>query len=137
MINPTSPALRQETMDRFIRFLQENDYDTIMSVEPIKAEAFYEGNKINFTGKDKIPSEQLTPVEVVIWALTAWKRETFIRLQENGECPIFGGKMGRFAIPKDESADLDTEEDWNIAQAALLARRDGLSDKPRYLELDE
>ena len=36
-----------------------------------------------------------------------------------------------------ESADLDTEEDWNIAQAALLARRETEFSAPRYMTLDE
>ena len=137
MINPTSPALRQETLDSFVRFLSENDYDSIMSVIAYQAEAFYEDQRINFTGEDKIPSERLTPVETVIWAISAWKRETFISMQESGQCPIFGGKLGRFAIPKDESAYLDTEEDWNIAQAALLARRETEFSAPRYMTLDE
>lgn len=134
MVNPTSPALRQETMDQFIQYLQENDFDTIMSVLSQQAEAFCEGKKINFTGEDKIPSQLLEPVETVVWALTAWKRETFIALQESGQCPIFGGKMGRFVIPKDEAADLDTEEDWRIAEAALLARRSA-GGQIRYMEL--
>ena len=136
MINPTSPALRQETVDKFIDFLQENDFDTVMSVQSLQAEAFCGNEQINFTGEDKIPSQLLPPVEIVIWALTAWKRETFIRMQENGECPIFGGKMGRFVIPKDEAADLDEEEDWRIAEAALMVRTASEFAEAKYLELD-
>lgn len=136
MINPTSPALRQETLDQFVSFLEEHDYDTVMSVESLQAEAFYQGEQVNFTGEDKIPSQLLEPVEIVIWALTAWKRDTFIQLQENGQCPIFGGKMGRFVIPKDESADLDTEEDWRIAEAALLARQSTQMQNVKYLLMD-
>ncbi len=135
MINPTSPVLQPETMRRFIDFLQSGDYDTIMSVESVQAEAFCKEERINFTGEDKIPSQLLDPVEFVVWALTAWRRETFLRLQESGECPIFGGKLGRFVIPKDECADLDTEEDWNIAEAALLARRGRADSEKRYLEI--
>ncbi len=135
MINPTSPALRADTLRRFVDCLQENDFDTLMSVESVQAEAFCGDKQINFTGEDKIPSQLLEPVEFVVWALTAWKRETFLRLQESGQCPIFGGKMGRFVIPKDECADLDTEEDWNVAEAALLARRERETREKRYLEL--
>lgn len=135
MVNPTSPALRQNTLTRFIQFLQTNDFDTIMSVQSFQSEAFHCGEKINFTGEDKIPSQLLEPVEVVVWALTAWKRETFLRLQENNECPIFGGKLGRFVIPKDEAADLDLEEDWRIGEAALLARQGKISIEKKYLEL--
>ena len=137
MVNPTSPVLRPETLAGFIRYLRENEFDSIMSTVAYRAEAFFGETRINFTGEDKIPSERLAPVETVVWALSAWKRETFISMQEAGQCPIFGGRLGRYAIPKDEAADLDTEEDWNIAQAALLARREAAFAEPRYLTLEE
>lgn len=135
MINPTSPTLRQETVDSFVNFLMENDFDTIMSVTSNQTEAFFKGEKINFDGKDKIPNDELDPIEEIVWAMTAWKRETFIRLQESGECPIFGGKMGTFVIPKDEATDLDNEEDWKIAEGILLARQGAYVNSATYLEL--
>ena len=137
MINPTSPALRQETVDRFLDFVTENDYDTVFSVIDLKAESYYRKQAINFDGKDKINSQYLEPVEVVMWAMTAWKRETFITLQESGQCPVFGGKVGLFPIPKDESPDLDTEEDWRVAEATLMARNMEGETKKEYLELEE
>ncbi len=135
MVNPTSPALRQETLERFIDYIEDNDFDTVMSVLSIQAEAFFCGEQINFTGEDKIPSQDLEPIEYIVWALTAWKRDTFIRLQESGQCPVFGGKLGRFAIPKDEAADLDTEQDWRIAEAALLARRQHDENAAKYMKI--
>lgn len=131
MMNPTSPALRQETVNGFLHYVTENNFDTVLSVCSVQAEVFCEGKYINFTGYDKVPSELLTPIEYVVWAMTAWKRDMFIALQESGKCPIFGGNVGRFIIPKDECADLDTEEDWRIAEAALLARNTAMQ-KPRY-----
>ena len=136
MINPTSPALRQETLNNFLVFLAENDYDTVFSVIDLKAESYYQNKPVNFDGKDKINSQYLEPVQVIMWAITAWKRETFIKLQESGQCPVFGGKVGLFAIPKDESPDLDTEEDWNIAEATLMARQMDAESKKEYLRLD-
>lgn len=87
MINPTSPALRQETLNGFIDFVNQNDYDTVFSVMDLQAESYFRGEAINFDGKDKINSQFLEPVRVVVWAITAWKRDTFISLQENGELP--------------------------------------------------
>ena len=132
MMNPTSPALRQETVNNFLRYVSKNDFDSVMSVCSIKAETFYKNSYVNFNGEDKVPSELITPVEYIIWAMTAWKRDMFISLQESGKCPIFGGKIGRFVIPKDECADLDTEEDWRIAEAAITSRKSG-KQKPTYL----
>lgn len=53
MINPTSPALRQETLNGFIDFVNQNDYDTVFSVMDLQAESYFRGEAINFDGKDK------------------------------------------------------------------------------------
>jgi CMP-N-acetylneuraminic acid synthetase len=120
-------------MDGFIEFLEAGDYDTVLSVVAEKEETFYKNEPLNFSFKEKVNSQMLEPTEKVVWALTAWKRSTFIELQEKGINPVFGGKVGKFAIPKDESCDLDTEEDWNIAEGILVAREN--KTKARYMEL--
>ncbi|MDD6194954.1 MAG: hypothetical protein PUB19_08655 [Lachnospiraceae bacterium] len=135
MINPTSPTLRQETVNGFIDFVQEHDYDTVMSVISNQTEAIFKGEKINFDGSDKIPNDELEPIEEIVWAMTAWKKDTFIRLQESGQCPVFGGKLGTYPIPKDESADLDNEEDWRIAEGVLLARSTEDTREKKYMDL--
>lgn len=134
MLNTTSPLLRLDTAQRFVHFVQTNDYDTILSTVSEKAESFYEGRPLNFSVEEKINSQFLSPIEIMVWAMTAWKRETFMRLQEKGKCPVFGGKLGTFTIPKDESCDLDTEEDWRIAEGNMVARSLG-EKRARYLEI--
>ncbi len=134
MLNPTSPALRQETVNGFIEYVLKNDFDTVMSVVSNRTEAIYKGRKINFDGSDKIPNEKLEPVEEIVWAMTAWKRDTFLALQEKGECPVFGGKLGTYGIPKDEAADLDNEEDWRVAEGILLAREKEENNR-RYMDI--
>jgi hypothetical protein len=79
----------------------------------------------------------LEPVEKTVWALTAWKRQTFIRLEQQGICPIFGGRLGTFSIPKDEACDLDTEEDWKIAEGSIRARNDMADIEPQYLVIED
>lgn len=133
MVNPTSPLLRNETMEGFLNYLEENDFDTVLSVISEKEETFYRGEPLNFSLERKVNSQQLEPVEKIVWALTAWKRETFLRLQQRGVNPVFGGKLGRFPIPKDESCDLDTPEDWKIAEGILMSRINNFEE--RYMEL--
>lgn len=133
MVNTTSPLLRQDTMNRFMEFVEANDFDTVMSVVAEKEETFFKGEPLNFSLDKKVNSQLLEPTEAIVWALTAWKRSSFIEMQEAGINPIFGGKLGRFAIPKDEACDLDTEEDWNIAEGILIARNK--KSEKRYLEI--
>lgn len=133
MVNTTSPLLRQETVDNFMAFLENNDFDTVLSVISTKEETFFEDKPLNFSLAEKINSQFLPSVKQVVWALTAWKRSSFITLQESGVNPVFGGKVGLFSIPKDEACDLDTEEDWRIAEGILVARK--FNQEKRYLEL--
>lgn len=133
MINPTSPLLRQSTVNGFLKYVDENDFDTVLSVISAKEETFFRGEPLNFSLDKKINSQFLEPVESICWALTAWKREHFIQAEEQGTNPVFGGVIGRFPIPKDESCDLDTIEDWNIAEGILMSRNNKFEE--RYIEL--
>jgi CMP-N-acetylneuraminic acid synthetase len=134
MINPTSPLLRLTTLLNFLDYVCANNLDTVLSVVSDRAETFFQDRPLNFKFSEKINSQFLEPVEKVVWALTAWKRESFLRLNDEGTNPVFGGNVGKFVIPKDESCDLDTEEDWHIAEGILESRKN--ENKPRrYMEL--
>jgi CMP-N-acetylneuraminic acid synthetase len=134
MINPTSPLLRLSTLTNFLAYVTDHAYDTVLSVVSEQAETFFKGQPLNFSFSEKINSQLLEPVEKVIWAISAWKRESFLNISDAGMNPVFGGKVGKFAIPKDESCDLDTEEDWRIAEGILEARRN-IEKHKRYIEL--
>ena len=123
MVNTTSPLLRVETIRRFCALVRSGAYDTVLSTISEKAETFYQGAPLNFKTTEKINSQLLPPVDFVVWALTAWKREVFLKLQSGGQCPVYGGRLGMFAVPKDESCDLDTEEEWRIAEGLMEARK--------------
>ncbi len=133
MINSTSPLLRMETVQKFANYVVENDYDTVLSVVSEKEETFYQGKALNFSLENKVNSQTLEPVQKIVWALTAWRREHFMKLEQAGQCPVFAGELGLFEIPKDESCDLDTEEDWNIAEGRITAA--GIRTEARYLKL--
>ncbi len=135
MVNSTSPLLRLETVKKFVEFVNENEYDTVLSTMSEKAESFFEGEPVNFDIKNKVNSQFLKPIEKTVWALTAWKREEFMKLEGRGECAIFAGNLATFPIPKDESCDLDTEEDWKIAEGIIESRKNAQVSVPRYLDL--
>lgn len=138
MINPTSPLLREDTFKRFVQYILDNDFDVALSVISEKEETFFQGKPLNFSLEKKLNSQLLEPIEKIIWALTAWKSSYFIKMQERGLNPVFGyqGKLGRFPIPKDESCDLDTEEDWRIAEGILQARKIEAEKRYIYLKSD-
>ena len=122
MLNTTSPALRPETVKNFCDFVSRREYDTVLSTVSEQAETFYQFKPLNFNLEEKLNSQLLPATEKVVWALTAWRRDTFLRLQAQGKNPIFGGQLSIFSIPKDEACDLDTEDDWRLAEGILRSR---------------
>jgi CMP-N-acetylneuraminic acid synthetase len=84
MVNPTSPLLRTGTYKSFFEYINENDFDTIMSVVSEKEETFYKGEPLNFSLAEKVNSQLLEPTQKIVWALTAWKRESCINIQASG-----------------------------------------------------
>lgn len=135
MVNPTSPLLTLDTLKEFVNYLKSNNFDSLFAVVSYKSEAFYMGEPINFDVREKINSQYITPVDVNAGAIIAWKRESFIRNQKSGINPVFAGNRGLFPIPKDESCDLDTPEDWKIAEGFLMSRRPELKFPERYLDI--
>lgn len=133
MLNTTSPLLRKETYGRFIDLVSETEADTVLSVVSEKEETFFRGKPLNFSLEEKINSQLLDPTQKIVWAMTAWKRSSFISLQEQGKNPVFGGKIELLEIPKDEACDLDTEEDWRIAEGILQSRT--MMPEKKYLEM--
>ncbi|MBC87217.1 MAG: cytidyltransferase [Bdellovibrionaceae bacterium] len=123
MVNPTSPLLTETTLRNFIEFLEATDADTVMSTVDERAECFYEDKNLNFSLSEKINSQDLEPVRKIVWAITAWRRESFLKACNRGECGVFNGTLRYFSIPKDEACDIDTEEDWKIAEALVRAQQ--------------
>lgn len=112
MVNTTSPLLSQETIRSFIEFTEMSGYDTVMSVRVEQAPILFNGRPCNFSFDRHTPSEQLTPYQKIVWAITYWDKKTFMA----NRCGTYAGKIGLFDVPKLEALDLDTREDWRIAE---------------------
>jgi CMP-N-acetylneuraminic acid synthetase len=123
MLNPTSPLLQPGTIQRFCEYTKGGAFDTVLSVLEERAECFFQAKPVNFSTNEKINSQHMVPVEKVVWAMTAWKREHFLMVADRGGCSVFAGRLGRFAIPLDESCDIDTQEEWDFAKTKLLSQQ--------------
>lgn len=122
MINPTSPLLRKDTLVHFLEMVGSDKYDTVLSVVDEKAETFFKGTPLNFSLDKKINSQDLELVQRVVWALTAWRKDAFLKATCETGCGVFAGKIGVMPIPKDECCDLDYPEDWRVAEGFLESR---------------
>lgn len=125
-IHTTSPLITSKTISNFVEQLHTTD--TLIGVEDHKKESLFQNLPINFSTSVKTPTQHLTPLKTVCWALTGWNSETFKNTYENDLSPTFSGKIKYFNIPKIEALDVDTHEELFIAEACLnhLKRKDNV-----------
>ena len=110
-IQPTSPLLTTETINKTIEIMLNEDYDTLISVK--------DATHLYWTKKDGcfIPlykerknRQYLDPIYKETGAILISKRKT---ITENSR---IGTKVFLFEIPKEESIDIDAYQDWWIAE---------------------
>ncbi|MFN0116732.1 MAG: cytidylyltransferase domain-containing protein [Elusimicrobiota bacterium] len=127
LIHTTSPLLKGVTIKKFMQTLEKENYDSLFSVEHKYTETLFAGKPLNFSFAEKIPTQTLPPIEMITWAMTGWKTDSFIKSydrddkKENG--PTYCGKMGTYLLDRIEAIDVDNFEDLAMAEASLQYRR--------------
>jgi len=56
-------------------------------------------------------------VRRVVWAITAWRRETFLAAAKAGECATYTGQIGLVSVGRMAGYVIKTQEDLDIAAA--------------------
>lgn len=127
LIHTTSPLLIPETISKFMTTLEENNYDSMFSVEERYTETLWDEKPLNFSFSEKIPTQTLPPIRLISWALSGWKTESFIasylRNDPNEKGPTFCGRIGYFPLDRIEALDGDNWEDLKLIEASLIYRR--------------
>ena len=127
LVHTTSPLLLPESIRSFASMLIDDGYDSLFSIEEKHTEALFDGRPLNVSMARKIPTQTLKPVQLITWAMTGWKTESFMASyrrdipDENG--PTFSGKYGFFPLNKIEALDADTWDDLRLIEGALRYRR--------------
>lgn len=117
--NPTSPLLSPQTVQRFCERLLEGDLDTLHSVRREQAYYFdHLDRPVNFDLAEALDTQDLPPVWRVVWALTGWRRTTFLA----HPCGVWAGKLGFFEMAGDDAVDVDTEQELGYAQWCAKSR---------------
>tara|TARA_A100001391_G_scaffold73126_2_gene47006 strand:- start:6212 stop:7333 length:1122 start_codon:yes stop_codon:yes gene_type:complete len=117
-ILPTSPFITVEQMRNFVE--QSKDCDTLVSVKDVRIESMYDGSPINFDKKEPTPPSQfLTPIKAYACSLMAWRSNNYKQNMKKYGCAYHGGdgKIKTFTISGYGELDVDTEEDFLLAEA--------------------
>ncbi len=127
LAHTTSPLIKPETLRVFMKTMEREEYDSLVSVEERYTETLYDGKPLNFSSAKKDPTQTLRPVQLITWALTGWNTTSFMasydRNDSNEAGPTFCGKSGVFPLDRIQALDADTWDDLYMISACLEHRR--------------
>ena len=113
-IQPTSPLLSAESIDRALAIITGGHYDTVISVT--NATHLYWTGDLTAAipiSKERMNRQQLPPIYKESGALLICRRHV---LQERSR---IGRSIYLFEIPQDESIDIDSYSDWFVAEGLM------------------
>jgi hypothetical protein len=116
-VHSIAPLLTVEDIKAFESIVREGEYDAVMSVVDENLECVYHDKPVNFTFREKQNSQDLDPVRRIVWAVTAWRRETFLATAAAGGCATYAGRVGYSPVSRMAGHVIKTQEDLDIAAA--------------------
>ena len=121
-INPTNPLLTPGTIDNFFHDFSRSSATTAFSVTGLSKHVLAEGVPVNYSPFGPHPRTQdVRKLHFINWAISAWKvsaaRE---KISQRGDS-LYVGEVAFVEIPAIEAFDIDTQEDFFVAQALASA----------------
>jgi CMP-N-acetylneuraminic acid synthetase/quercetin dioxygenase-like cupin family protein len=136
-ILPTSPLLSVSEIREFVKAMIDQKLDTLVSVEHNQIASVYKGEPINFEMcKVNPPSQTMEPVMAYATALMGWTYPSFQENMEKFGAAYHGGdgKAGYFELRGLSTIDIDREEDFQLAQAIISARKQNTAAAIEYYD---
>lgn len=121
MTHITNPFIKTSTfIDAINQFNHASNSDSLLSVTPIKKRIFLEnGQPVNHNPFELIPTQDLSPVLIENSCIYIFTKTSYIKSNNRvGQKPLF------FKMSPTESLDIDTEDDWELAELRILKQKD-------------
>ncbi|EAJ2456495.1 acylneuraminate cytidylyltransferase [Campylobacter coli] len=132
MVNPVSPLIESIDIEEAINFFETNQLDSMISVKDERLQSFYH-KALNFNKDGLLPMTQnIDPVQICVWTICIWRRESFIKAYEKNGYAVFNGKYALWPINPLKSIKISYEEDFLLAEQLLRARKFGKKSEIRY-----
>ncbi|KQH66966.1 acylneuraminate cytidylyltransferase [Campylobacter coli] len=133
MVNPVSPLIESIDIEEAINFFETNQLDSMISVKDERLQSFYQGKALNFNKDGLLPMTQnIDPIQICVWTICIWRRESFIKAYEKNGYAVFNGKYALWPINPLKSIKISYEEDFLLAEQLLRARKFGKKSEIRY-----
>lgn len=134
---PTSPFITVDDIESFVNKMIEEDLDTLISVDEKQIGCVYKDEPINFQRSlPNPPSQTMEPIKVYTTALMGWKAKNFLNnMKELGSAYHGGqGNIGFYPMTGLSTVDIDTEDDFILAEAIMSSLSNRKANQPSYYE---
>jgi len=133
----TSPFMSVNDVTSFVNKFHDNNYETLISVNKVQIESIYDGNPINFNQKEITPpSQDLKPIQAYACGLMAWNRKKYIENMKKFNSAYHGGdgRTGFFELSGWSTIDIDTEDDFRLAEVVHSHLNMNRHTEPQYYD---
>ena len=134
-ILPTSPLIKVSEIESFVKYMLENNLETLVSVEHKQIASLYQEKCLNFDKyKKNPPSQEMIPIKAYATVLMGWEYTSFKKNIKKYGCAYHGGdsKIDYYKLEGLSTIDIDNEEDFLLAEAIITTRKYNKSDKIQF-----
>lgn len=120
-VHSIAPLLTAAEVAAFVEQTIAAGYDTCLSYVPEQIECAIGGRPINFAFDRKTNSQELEPVQRIVWSITGWRRATYLDAVGAGRNATYSGRVGFCQVSRRGGHIIKTADDLALAEALLSA----------------
>lgn len=119
-VHSIAPLLSVDTIKEFVDYFKRAECDSLISTNDEWLEFLYQSKPLNFNYGKKENSQDLEKVTRLNWAISAWKKDSFLEGYNSIEkCGTYSGTVSYFQIPAKESIMIKEEYDYRLVKAIV------------------
>lgn len=132
VVNPTAPFLTAATVDTAVEQFLRDRPTALFSTSSLRRHAFLNGHAVNFDSTGKSPRTQdLSPLSIVNFIICIFDAAHALGCFEETGSFLYKGRLSFMEMDEQESFDIDTEADFQLAERMIAVRQESRSD-PAY-----
>ena len=116
-VHSIAPLLGHKEISKFVKYFNEDNFDTLLSYIPDQIEVAYQNSPVNFSFTQKSNSQDLKPVQRVTWSITGWKSKSFLNRKREKGLGTYSGRVGFHPVDPISGHVIKTLKDLKIAEA--------------------
>ena len=122
--NPCCIFLKTETIDNAINYFLEKELDSMCASRVAQTLCFMDNKPLNFSfSKPQPRTQDLSAIHCQTCAFFIWKTSKFQETYKRSSAGNFCGKFESYGLSTLESLDIDTEDDFLIAESILIGKK--------------